>query len=344
MKRAIAILISLVITGSLLCGNTLAQTPQLQLRSRFKTEYEKTDQVIDRAKTVIAESRTERGVGLLNVAIKLQTRARNMAVIWRRYDDGLKLTLSAREKAHGAIMVCRQAEENENLVLKQLEKTDNLIARVQNHLTPNSPRMIVALFDSAKENQRRAWEFFRNRALRPSLKLSRQAEKIVRGLIDRVQSANSETQRLTNRLLQLEQRVEQAQTKVQDCGSDEAARLLKKATESVDDCRRLINSGNVKRAENSMKLALQLLHRVLKLCSDYDALDRMMAQVEREIDRLSETIVSSGQSSAIELLETARKHLKDAEKLCASGDMEGCAANLKVAQMSLRKAKKLAGL
>lgn len=342
MKRKLTVVVLAALVGLLACSSVFGQTSQ-QVQTRFRTEYERTQEVIVRAEMVIAESRTDRGTALVKIAVEIQERARQMGQN-RMFAEGTKLTLSAREKARSAIMVSRQAEENENLVQRQLEKTDNLIARVQNRVSPDAPRMMLALFDAAKENQRRAWEFYRNRELRPALKMSRQAEKSLRGLIERFKSENGETFRLRNQLRQQEKRAEQLEAMIQECGSSKASRLMVKATEALQNSLRFINNGELDKARNRMRITSQLLTQIADLCSDQGSLERMIIRVRAEIQRTAEAIGQSGESAAFKLLESARNHLHEAENLCAKGNTEACAANIKAAQMSVRKAKSMAGI
>ena len=90
---------------------------------------------------------------------------------------GGKLTIMARELALKAIAIKRRAEgkveENENTVLRQLEKTDQLIEKLRENAQANVPDRLKSAFDTALDNQRRAWELYRERVLRAALKLSR---------------------------------------------------------------------------------------------------------------------------------------------------------------------------
>jgi hypothetical protein len=65
--------------------------------------------------------------------------------------------------------------------------------------------------------------------------------------------------------------------------------------------------------------------------------------LKAELERASDPINQSGQTAAIRLLESARRHIRDADKFCNSDDDEACAASIKAAQMNLRKALKLTG-
>jgi hypothetical protein len=342
MERKLTTLIIAIGLLLVAASGTTAQTSQ-QLRSRFETEFDRTQQVIDQARTVVAESRTRKGEALLQIAVEMQERARDLAQV-NMFRRGAEQTLEARERARAAIMVSRQAEENENLVQRQLEKTDNLMSRVQDRLRPDAPRPLLALFDSARENQRRAWEFYRNRELRPALKLSRQAEKSIRRLAEQVKAQAGERNRLQNQLRHMEQTMEQAKARIQECDREDAARLLARAEESFRECRSLINNGQLKQAENKLKLTRQLLRQAAEACSNQDSLESAIRRMNMELEQAAEAIKNSGESKAIRLMRTAREHLQEAERWCESGDTERCAANIKAAQMNLRKAKSLAGM
>ncbi|UCD94238.1 MAG: hypothetical protein JSU69_10820 [Candidatus Zixiibacteriota bacterium] len=342
MKRKLTTTLIIAIGLLITAAGAMAQTSQ-QLRSRFEMEFERTQQVINQARAVIAESRTEKGAALLKFAEELQKRAHEAGRL-QMYRRGGELTLEAREKARAAITVSRQAEENENLVQRQLEKTDKLISRVQERIGQDAPRPLLTLFNAAKENQRRAWEFYRNRELRPALKLSRQAEKSVRRLIERVKAQAGEAGRLQNQIRQMEQTLERIRARVQECDNEEAARLMIRAEESFRECQNFLNNGQLQQAENKLQSARRLMRQVAEACADQDSLGNAIRRVNMEMEQASEAIMNSGDSQAIELMRTARKHLQAAERNCESADTERCAANIKAAQMSLRKAQRLAGI
>jgi hypothetical protein len=342
MNRKITTTLIIAIGLLATAAGTMAQTSQ-QLRYRFETEFERTQQVINQAKAVIAESRTEKGTALLKFAVELQNKAQEAARL-QMFRRGGELTLEAREKARAAIAVCRQAEENENLVQRQLEKTDQLILRTQERIGPDAPRPLRALFDSARENQRRAWEFYRNRELRPALKLSRQAEKSMRRLIERVKAQAGEATRLRSQIRQTEQTLEQTRTRIQECDNEEAARLMIRAEESFRECLELQNNGQLKQAENKLKLVRRIVRQVVEACGDQESLGNVIRRMNMEMEQVSEAITGSGNPEAIRLMNAAREHLRAAERNCEVGDTERCAANIKAAQMSLRKARRLAGI
>ena len=344
MNRIIMVIISIIAGFLPFAGSCLAQGSYGQLWDRFNYEFERTEQAINRAQTVLAESQMDRGKGLLKMAIEIQSGA-GEAGRNNRFLEGIKLTLSAREKARAAMTISRQADENENLVQRQLEQTDNLITQIQDRITPNSAQMILSLFDSARENQRRAWEFFRNQSLRPALKMSRQAEKVLKKLLEKLRANEDDAGRLQKQISRLEQRLAQAETQSQECSDKEAAgQLLRRADEALRQGQTYADSGEIRKAENALKMVRQLLAEISALCSDHESLGQIIEQLKSEMNRLAEKIESQEHPGAIKMLETARNHIVKAEKFCLNNKTEACAANIKAAQISLQKAKKIAGI
>lgn len=326
-----------------MAGAVWAQGSGSMVRNQYMAEYEKTNQVIERARNVIQQSGTEKGKALLEMAVTLQNKARESAQNGY-YGMAGRLTMEAREKAHAAIMVSLQAEENENLVQRQLEKTDNLISRVQSRTGKNTPEAVERIFDTARENQRRAWEFFRNQQLRPALKMTKQAERMIKGLLERVQAEKGNLQRLRTQERQLEQRMEQLREMLAECGSEEAANLMVRVQNRLQEANRFAEEGKIKQAENSLKMAQKMTRQAENLCGDQAALERKISQLRKRLEGVVEAAAQNENGNLERLVNSIEKHLRKATRLCAEGDSEECAANIKAAQMSLRKAEKMLGL
>nr|MBN2277669.1 hypothetical protein [candidate division Zixibacteria bacterium] len=339
MKRKFSTM-SFLFIALLLAGNVLAQSNGQIVRNKFMNEYEKTQEVINRARVVQQQTQTEKGKALLDLAILVQNSAHEFGQR-AMYVRALEYTLKAREQARAVLAISLQAEENENLVLRQLEKTDNLIDQIQNRITPDVPRMYLRLFDSARDNQNRAWEFYRNNELRPALKMSRQAEKSIRGLLEKFKAEQGPLHRLRNQWRQLEQKMEQAQNMIADCDSDEAGKLMEKARDRMRECERMLNDGQADQAEGNMNTVQQMFRQAYNLCAGQGSLEKKMNQLKGEVDRYLENAVQNGNAEAGELMNKARQHLREAERLCNEGNVEACAANIKAAQMNVNKAKEL---
>ena len=316
------------------------------VQNHYGQELATTDDLIRHARNMIKESGIDKGLELLNMAVELQNQAHNLGTL-RRYESGLRFTLRARDKARQAITVNRQASENENLVQRQLERTDNLIGRFGSAVPSESRPMFESVFTNARENQRLAWEFYHQRQLRPALKLSRQAERTIRNLADQVKARMGQENRLENQLRQAEAELERAATLMATCENNDAAKIYEQARQTFQEGRRLAGDGAPLRAANAIRQARQLMRRLPELCdetSGREHLNRMVEQLRRDLDISGPFIRDSGDNRAVKFLETALEHLNEADQACDSGQEEVCAANIKAAQINFQKAKKLAGM
>jgi hypothetical protein len=364
MKRKLTIYFALISTGLFLAVGAQAQMAQ----SRFESEYGRTSEIIGRAQTLVNEAKTrlqaESGVNLepvrlaigkaevlLTAALELQVRARAFGQ-GHMYLEGIKATVQARERAWQAVAAIRQAgerfvrqgEENENLVLRQLEKTDDLQNRVREEMPEEPGRALAALFDTARDNQLRAWEFYRNQNYRPALRLSRQAERTLLNILERLQGRAGERNRLENQFRQTEQRLEQAEQIARQCQNQAMTPLALRAREQFAEARQSHLAGDTEKAEGYLKAVQQMIRQIVQTCGDAENLKPMIQNVRREAEHISNEIRNSGNNAAIRLFESAMRHLAEAERHCDSGDSEACAANLKAAQMNLQKARQMIGI
>lgn len=339
MKKSILFIIALM-TLSLMVSSASGQI-QTHLKNRFVAEFERTDQVIEHARSVITASGTDRGAALLKMAITLQKSARENGFDHGRWEIGRRLTLEAREKAKAAIYANQRADENRNLVLNQLERTDNLIRRVESHADQNIPQVALTLFDSARKNQRLAWEFFHKGELRPALKLSRRAEKTIRGLVDRIQEQKGQLQRIKNQIRFLENNYQQARERIEACNLSAAREALNRAEQAYFKARGFYDEGRLKQAGKQCDLARKLYEKALDLCPrDLDMEDKI-SRLNNELQRLREIALQNDNRNTLNLIASAENHLRKAENACAGGENDKCAANIRAAEMSLEKARNL---
>jgi len=315
----------------------------MQAQNRFEQALRTTDDVIRRAGEIINQSGLERGRQMLNLAIELQERARNHGSN-SQFVIGAKFTLEARDKAKTAISLCRQAVENENLVKNQLEKTDNLINRIGSHFTAGENNSAQSLFNAAKENQRRAWELYYNRQLRPALKLSRQAEKSLLRIAEMVKNRAGRNNRIQNQILQTESQAEQIRSMIRDCRSEEAERLMAEADKSLEECYQYVANGQYKQARNAIRSTRRLIRSAADICGGSGSQWQNLNRLSNEIEQVGQAILDRGKDKAREFYDSAIEYMEKAENHCAKGDTEACAANIKAAQMNLEKAKRLIGI
>jgi tetratricopeptide (TPR) repeat protein len=310
------------------------------VRNRFTTEFERTTQVIEHARNVIRQSGNQQGMELLKMAIKMQEQARNAAQI-RQFEAGLKYTLEARERARAAIALNQRAEENENLVQKQLEKTDQLISRVRERINGQTADNIRRALQTASQNQQRAWEFYRQGQFRPALKMSHQAEKMIRGIIERYQNENNIRRRLENMIQRLEERFAQLRMSSGDCGKEEAENLMNRAEEQFAKGMDLLSEGKFKRAQKTLTRVQKTIRRMERLCQEQNLPDAQLRDLQRKLERLRKLVQQQNNRQAHELMESAQEHIEKATRLCRAGNDDACGGHIRAALLLMRKAGNL---
>ena len=342
MKKLSKIIIVVLLVGFLAPSLVYSQQSQ-QTQRRFEQEFRTTNEVINQARNIISSSGIDRGRKLLKLAEQIQTQARNMGLS-RNFANGITLTLNAKEKAKNAAQINRQANENESLVRRQLEKTERLLDRIRSSMLTDAGRKIESLYNTARENQRRAREFYNNYQLRPALKLSRQVENTLKRLIERIKEMNGNLEQLKNQINRLENKIIRVENMMENCGSERAEQTLSEVKNRFENIKRMQNNGEFEGIENRLRTMNQRLNSAIEMCQGTNFQMEQLNRLRSEMDRVASSIRESGNKRAQKLFKTAEKNLQKAERFCLAGDSEACAANVKAAQINLRKAKKLAGL
>ncbi|MCK4427375.1 MAG: hypothetical protein KAW16_02710 [candidate division Zixibacteria bacterium] len=179
-------LMLLIVAGAILC---LTDQAFAQIREEVEKELDRTDRVIERAKEAVAESRNPKAQYLLKLAMDLQGRAKE-AFGGERFWLAAKLTLRAREKAFEAIGVTKRSEENENLVLKAIERTDRIIAKAKEKIFLTDNQRAFSLLEVTIRNQQRAKEFYHEHKLKVALKLTLKARESAQKSIELAEQKN----------------------------------------------------------------------------------------------------------------------------------------------------------
>ena len=239
-----------------------------QNRDDVQAQLEKTDNLLESARDIVREAGSDRGQAGLKAAEELQAQA------WDAYHRGrlgmaLRLTERARDEIYRALGSIRQSEDNENEVERQLERTDMILGEARDRLGPGRARMPQHRLDAAFNLQRRAWDLFRERRLRPALKLTLQArEAILRlgggpfgggpGFPDDPRALEAQFERLTEAAERAGERVAQSE-------NDAAKDLWERAVENLKKAEEALNAGDGPRAERLLQQTREQLERAVRL-------------------------------------------------------------------------------
>jgi hypothetical protein len=232
-----------------------------------QAELEKTDQLLEKARDLVREFGSNRGRTSLEVAEKTQERA------WDAFHRGQErraqqMTERAREEIYRALGSVRQSEENENEVERQLERTDAVIAEARDRLGVTNARTAAQRrLETATASQRRAWELFRDRRLRPALRLTLQArETILRMAAGRVlgQGADLDPKTLEAQFERLSEAANRVESRVEQTDDPGATENWRRATELLERARGALNAGDLREAERLLRQARERLERIAR--------------------------------------------------------------------------------
>jgi hypothetical protein len=321
---------------ALLATSGLAQT-NAQV-GKVRTELERTDEVIERAKEAVRSTNAPVAGLALQKAIKLQKGARE----WLRHRQlpaAYNQTIKAREQAKSALVRCRLTEQGETVVMRKLERAAELLERAKEAMPPGPDGRLCAIYESAKNNLSRAWEFYRIQRYRAALKL---ANQVINAGQDILNAANrqirryAEFERRSDAVVELIARVRE---KIAECGSDDALRLVEQAHKTYQLSRELASESKYAAALRNLQQARKMAMEASKMCNGVGALSRRHERIKNETDRLAERI-SPDDDTARRFLNQVYEQLQLAEDFINRQQTEAAAAALKAAHLTLNQLKK----
>jgi tetratricopeptide (TPR) repeat protein len=318
----------------------LVPAAEAQTRVSVERELEKTDNVIERAKDAFRESRNPKAENLLEMAVSFQKEAKGQFHMIR-YRLALDLTLKARKRAYEAIGFTKKDEENENLVLKAIERTDQIISKAQDVTSGlNAPR-VLSLLDMATGSQQKAKEFFREHRLKAALKLTLEAKDMankVLGLVDK----GVKLYQLTKRELEITDRLmDKASVIIQESQIPKAVQLLDQANDLQSKAQEMFAQNKFGQASKSTKKARDLAKKALEMVEkDITPLmvENAIQQNEKLIEKETEKVNASGNPEAEDTFQQGLSHQNKAKEYYHEGKFQAALAEAKVALRLINKA------
>ena len=317
---------------------------EAQVKESVERELEKTDVVIQRAKEAVSESRNPKAENLLEMAVGLQEKAKN-AFHAIRYRLAVTLTLSARKKAYEAIGYTKKDEENENLVLKAIERTDQIISKAKEAASGLENRRGFSLLEGAVSNQQKAKEFFKEHKLKMALKFTLKAREMAQKLLD---LANGERglDRLAQKELEIIDRlIEKASVIIRESQNPKAEQLLNQAENLLSKARDMSNQRKYKQATKDSKKARGLIQKALRLVEEDitpQMVENAIQQNERLIDKLEKKMKTGINLEAVNTFEEGLSHQSKANEYYNYGKFKAALAEAKVAKILLDNSLKTA--
>jgi len=122
---------------------------------RVNDQLDRTHEIIDRARDRLSHCDNSAARELLKIAIDMQGRAEG-SYAETRYLAALQLTMSARERALRALQLCNAGESLDETVASALQRTDDMLSRVHEHVDSSHHERARQLLANADNQQSRA--------------------------------------------------------------------------------------------------------------------------------------------------------------------------------------------
>lgn len=312
-----------------------------------RQELERTDDMLDRAQESIKSSHNPQADLQYENAVKLQKQAWDKFDLKTRagYAAALMLTMSAREQLKMALGNTNRTEQGEGMVQRMLERTQELLDRAGQAASSSSDRSLNSIYESARENMTRAWEFYRKGQYRPALKLADQVEKSAQRILNREREGVSDEDNFERRHENVERIISQAEQNVDDASTVAKTFLdqAKEALQMADDLyRRQQYNAAIQALQKARDLALRASTDVSPSGSGRERLEQRLDRLRQQADRLSEKLSSfsgSNLEAARKLISQANEQLDLAHDLIGRAQFEQAIAALQAAQIALRQAE-----
>jgi len=317
-RNLIVVLLSLALLVAA-SGTVIAQGDQDPQLGQLRHEMERTDELIAYAREAVRTSNSAIAAQALDRAEKLQVGARE-AYDNRAYLLALSLTRKAREQASLAISNSRR----EALP------------------TPMGSTAEIIL-EQGRNNLAQAWQFYRQRRFKASVKLVEQVEQAARRLTSIARLSQQAGESFQYRLENVKRLLEYARDLLSDCDSEVGQEHLRHAEDAARMAREFHTRNQPRAALLALGQAREAARRAARECQDGERLQQRYEHLMSEFDRTTERLRVSTvpvNDAARKLLEQVREQLDLSRKYLAENQTESAQLSLQAAQLALRQAQR----
>jgi hypothetical protein len=313
-------------------------------RDRINNEISITDEIIERAREIVFDSRSQRARVLLASAENMQSQAKK-SFQGASFGFSLKLTLEARQKANQSIGVARNETLIEESVMRIAEETVARIIRVREVIVENNLKAdrAMRLIDEARNLLEQARANTHELRFQLGLKLAENARDRALKAEQQVRRIRALKETTERRLAVLESLIERAQIRVAESGNTQAERRLGLATEQLDMARTLLLEGRYAAARITLEKSEKILRSLIRQlpAPPSSEAESHLQRVYRLLERAEEMVAANEpgyRAGQREPIERARGLLERAGQAISNGRSEEATRLIIQAQNLLRRA------
>ncbi len=321
-------------------------TASAQWTSNLERELEKTDEMIERAADASRNAGSIMANKHLENAVKLQREAKR-AYRGRMFQKSYKMTMSARDQINKAVAILKNSENNDSVVRRALERTNEILAQADEAITESGSLKAGSLFETSQKTQDEATRFFRGNRLKIAFKATLKARDIARRAIIAANSDINNEGRVRRELERTDELISRAREQSVQLGANgEVSQLLtnaegiqSRAWESLTAGRLRVSVKQTMNARDVTKRALGIMER----SSQPDRIESLLKQNHRLVERLKDILTDTPNPGVSRILEAAIAHQDNAIAAFKSKDFQTSMVEAKAARDLLLKAQSMPG-
>jgi hypothetical protein len=308
-------------------------------RAMIRAEVMKTDDIISEVRDVVTLSRSVRARDVLNISVKLQTIAKDMMRMGRDI-NALKYTRDAREKAQQALAITRQADENEDILRRRMERAEEMINRVKEQMPADAPQQVRTLYEAAQKQFQRSQEYYHNHQFKAALELSIQVERTLRKILEMSGNHLQARERFHHLAVRYE-RLREAAEGARAADRDRVKLALEQATKLRESAEEQYSEQRYIAAERQMQRAVETLTGVVAADDTKGRISSFLDEQHERLQLVSERAALAGNDKVRKALENAQRHMKKARELYAQEKYTAAAEQLAAARNQMDRAERM---
>jgi hypothetical protein len=337
------LLITLIVSLAFLPAS--AEGQGTQDRELVRSALERTDEILTEARTIVADSRSQKGLVKLQAAVDIQRKA------WDSFTSqsnlmAMNLTRNARQEAFDAIALARADVQAQERLKRIYEETVERIARVRDMMAESGvlADQPMKLLNESRDLLEKSRLNFNQYRYQLALKLAELARSRAVTAEQQVRTIRAIKETVERRLEMLARLMERAREYVQQSNDDRARQQLRFAEEQYLRALELLRNGRYHAARSMMENVEKALRSLIRQFSSRSRLDpeamldeayRLLA---RAVQMTSGAEEGDGALRSQEMIEQARRLLNKAEESIAAGQPDEARRLIEQARNLLRRA------
>ena len=330
IKRTLPLLIIGIVISIITAQPLFGQTA-----SRLEEEINLTDKVIERATQLVEESGNAQASQYLDKAIHLQGLAKDNTMSSPEAKSALRLTMQARTHAEKAITIVRSGGENQDLVQRELERTQEILKRAQEYFDLAQLDRTLMIYEQALTAQNKAEELFTQNQQKMALASTLRAREILETGLESARLSRQAEKEL-ERIAML---IDRAREMLREMNMEDPPAEFKNGVKYYEEALELYQKGQFKNSyENTVQAREMILNTIERAeqNAQEENFPKVLNQLEDKYTSALEKVQASRNSQAQKILERAGNEIQQAQESYQKG-------NLKQGMFHLRRANQFIG-